>query len=242
MIAQIIERPVSGESLNGQRAGYVIASSWFLLGEILVRQTNLPFAQVFRQMIAEPLGLTSTWNGMSLEQYESIADRLGRMYESSRNSKLIDIEWHRPNRVCASSPGGNTYGPIRELGRFYELMLNKGRLDERQVLSVEEVRNFTTRHRTDLFDETFQHKIDWGLGFALNSNRYGAETVPYGFGRFASEGTFGHGGSQSSIGFADPERQLVVAWIANGRPGEPRHQRRNRAINEAIYQDLGFDQ
>ncbi|HBL43542.1 MAG TPA: serine hydrolase, partial [Planctomycetaceae bacterium] len=50
--------------------------------------------------------------------------------------------------------------------------------------------------------------------------------------------SFGHGGSQSSIAFADPERELVVAVVANGRPGEPRHQRRAREINEAIYEDL----
>jgi CubicO group peptidase (beta-lactamase class C family) len=87
-------------------------------------------------------------------------------------------------------------------------------------------------------DRTFQHVVDFGLGFLVDSNRYGANTVPYGFGLHCSPRTFGHGGAQSSMGFADPEHGLVVAWAANALIGEPRHNARNRAINTAIYEDL----
>jgi CubicO group peptidase (beta-lactamase class C family) len=98
----------------------------------------------------------------------------------------------------------------------------------------------TTPQRVGLADQTFGHQLDWGLGFIVNSNRYGAETVPYGFGASASDASFGHGGSQSSMGFADPAHRLVVAWVVNGRPGEPRHHSRNKTINEAVYRDLGI--
>ena len=62
--------------------------------------------------------------------------------------------------------------------------------------------------------------MDWGLGTIIDSNRYGVDTVPYGYGKHSSPTTFGHGGSQSSVGFADPERKLVVAVVFNGMPGE----------------------
>ncbi|MCA9060369.1 MAG: serine hydrolase, partial [Planctomycetaceae bacterium] len=77
-------------------------------------------------------------------------------------------------------------------------------------------------------------------GVIVDSNHHGRETVPYGFGRRCSDRTFGHGGAQCAIGFCDPARQLVVAWSANGFCGEGQHQRRNRAINDAIYADLGL--
>jgi hypothetical protein len=64
--------------------------------------------------------------------------------------------------------------------------------------------------------------------------------MPYGYGRAATRETFGHSGNQSSCAFADPGRQLVVAWCCNGMPGERKHQQRQREINNAIYQDLGF--
>jgi CubicO group peptidase (beta-lactamase class C family) len=96
----------------------------------------------------------------------------------------------------------------------------------------------TSRQRAGVFDDTFQHVLDWGFGFCINSNRHGRETVPYGYGRFCSEETFGHSGAQSSCAFADPAHNLVVAWAFNGMPGERRHQLRARDLNSAIYQDL----
>jgi CubicO group peptidase (beta-lactamase class C family) len=123
---------------------------------------------------------------------------------------------------------------VRELGRFYEGLL-AGKL-----LNAETLRRFTQRTRSGLFDHTFKHTLDFALGFIVNSNRHGAETVPYGYGRHASEEAFGHSGAQSSCAFADPAHGLVVAWATNGTPGEPRHQRRQREINTAIYEDLGL--
>jgi CubicO group peptidase (beta-lactamase class C family) len=80
--------------------------------------------------------------------------------------------------------------------------------------------------------------MNWGLGFILNSNQYGIDTVPYGYGRHASARTFGHGGAVSSCAFCDPDRKLVVAWVCNGMTTDPAHQVRQRAINNAIYEDL----
>ena len=100
------------------------------------------------------------------------------------------------------------------------------------------LRALTTRQRVGMFDHTFQHVLDWGLGFLINSNRYGRETVPYGYGRHCSEDTFGHSGSQCCAAFADPAHGLVVAWVFNGMPGERIHQKRARELNSVIYEDL----
>ena len=84
--------------------------------------------------------------------------------------------------------------------------------------------------------------MDWGLGIIIDSNRYGDDTVPYGYGRSSSPRTFGHGGSQSSIAFADPDCRLVVAAVFNGMPGEAKHDARMRAVLAALYEDLGLAQ
>jgi CubicO group peptidase (beta-lactamase class C family) len=116
---------------------------------------------------------------------------------------------------------------MHDLAMFYERLL-----DELPMMKQ--------RHREGVFDRTFQHTIDFGLGLIIDSNRYGRESVPYGFGRYCSEESFGHGGAQSSIGFADPEHRLAVSAAANGLPGEVKHNRRFRDLNSAIYQDLGL--
>lgn len=74
----------------------------------------------------------------------------------------------------------------------------------------------------------------------INSAKYGALANPYGYGKHASEETFGHGGMQSSGGFADPRHGLCGAIIFNGLPGEPKHQRRIDGAMTALYEDLGL--
>ena len=91
-----------------------------------------------------------------------------------------------------------------------------------------------------MFDDTFKTVMDWGLGFIINSVRHGEAVLPYGFGRYATDAAFGHGGWQSSCAFADPARGLVVAWICNGCPGEYRHKQRTHDLNSAVYEDLGL--
>ncbi len=120
------------------------------------------------------------------------------------------------------------------------MLAGGGTLDGARVLTAESVTLMTTRQRTGMFDETFKHQMDWGLGLIIDSNRYGADTVPYGFGRHASERTFGHGGAQSSVGFCDPQVELVAAIVFSGLPGEAKHNARMRALLTALYEDLGL--
>jgi CubicO group peptidase (beta-lactamase class C family) len=71
----------------------------------------------------------------------------------------------------------------------------------------------------------------WGLGISLGiAPRFGAESASR---------SFGHGGSQSSIALCDPDNDVVIAMVFNGRPGA-KHARRTAAVGMAIYQDLGI--
>jgi CubicO group peptidase (beta-lactamase class C family) len=151
--------------------------------------------------------------------------------------RLIPSEYSAGLWLREPSPGGNLRGPVRELGRFYEMLWNNGRTpDGASLLTPETVQQMTMRHRVGQYDETFQHPVDFGLGLIIDSNGHGVDTVPYGFSAYCSPRTFGHGGAQCAMGFCDPDLGLVVAWAANGFCGEGQHQRRNVAINSAIYE------
>jgi CubicO group peptidase (beta-lactamase class C family) len=91
--------------------------------------------------------------------------------------------------------------------------------------------------RVGMFDQTLMHQVDLGLGFLLESSKYGPN-VPYGYGPHASPRTYGHGGAQCAQGYCDPEAGLVVAYVFNGRPGEAQHQRRALALNTTLYEAL----
>ena len=181
--------------------------------------------------------MDDTWIGILEPTHFSYGDRIARMYNTF-NGSIPDDSLNSAEAAARLHPGGNGRGPIRELGRFYEMLLAGGE----GILKPETIRRFTLPQGKDTFDQNFQHKMDWGLGFIVDSNHLGRETVPYGFGRHASPSTFGHGGSQSFAAFADPVHNLVVAIVCNGMLGGPRHNRRARDLHSAIYEDLGIGQ
>ena len=119
---------------------------------------------------------------------------------------------------------------MRQLVRLYEMLLGRRSARRCSDPRAGERAMMTARPRVGLFDETFRHELDWGLGIIPNNRRYGVDTVPYGYGRHASDAAFGHSGSQSSVAFADPEHELCVAVVLNGTCGERRHQARIRAL------------
>lgn len=216
-------------------AAYHPQSSWFVLGEIVRRfhDADADFPTVFRRKLLEPIGMRRTAIAESFD-----GNTHTRIYERAQ-STLVESAYSQGSYLSRPSPGGGLRGPVSELGLLYEILLRKGQLpDGSSFILPETVERMILRQRIGEFDQTLQHAVDMGLGLIVDSNRYGPETVPYGFGRHCSEETFGHGGAQCAMGFCDPVHDLVVAWAANGFCGEVQHQRRNRAINEAVYRDL----
>lgn len=222
----------------GRTAGYHTASTWFLLGEALQRLAGQPFVDVLRDEVLGPLGMTETHAAIDVASLPQFTSRFAPMWEREKGV-LQRLDWHEPPNVARPSPGSSLRGPIRELGQFYEALRRDGQGPQGRWLSPITLAAMTARHRVGEFDATLGHVVDFGLGFLLDSNRYGADTVPYGYGRYCSPRTFGHGGAQCAQGFCDPEADLVVAWAFNSRCGEPQHQRRAKALNEALYVDAG---
>lgn len=238
-IRSICESPLLEDGVVGETAAYQPSVTWFLLGEIIARVSGRSFSEFVDDEILTPCGMPGTTFSMGEQQAARLEEQIGWMW-ARRGRGLEPLDWHQFPRLGRASPGSSARGPVRELGGFYRQLLNALAGEAGAAFSSDLVATMVRPHRVGAMDRTFRHKIDFGLGFLVDSNRYGPESVPYSFGRFASPTTFGHGGSQSSIAFADPEQGLVVAWVTNAMIGEPRHQKRNLALNSAIYEDLGL--
>ena len=260
IIAAVCDRSPEDGWVTGEKAGYHTQTTWFILGELVRLVDGRPVDRYVREMIFEPLGMNDSWMGMPPEVYDRYAEqgRLMRMPNTATTgpgskpskSALMSRDWSTRPR-----PGGNCMGPIRELVAFYRMLLNGGELGGARILNPETVELFTSRQRVGMFDQTFKATIDWGLGFVVNSaehappgpgagaggdGRPDITQIPYGYGPYASRETFGHGGAQSSIAFADPQNDLAVGIVLNGMPGEAKHQKRIHPVLTALYQDLGL--
>lgn len=223
---QILDR-IHSQTLGERKPAYQPQSSWFVLAELLEQADpdKRAWTQIIEDRVLTPAGIHVSACGLPENTPEEIRPQF---FERVRG-ELVHSTYHEPPWLTRESPGGNYRGPVSELAAFYDWLsgANSGRL----------VSLLTSRERIGQFDHTFQHVIDIGLGVILNSHHHGPKSIPYSYGQHASPRTFGHGGAQCAMGFHDPEHQLTVAWAVNGFCGEGMHQRRNRAINEAVYED-----
>ena len=238
VVAAVCEARLEAGWVPGKKAGYHVATSWYVLGELVRRLDDRPCQLYVREAIFEPLGMNDSWVGMTPEKYRSYGDRIGLLHDTTKSPPVADLFWDTEPGAALCRPAGNGRGPARELGRMYQALLNGGTLDGARILSPQSVEAIAAPHRIAMYDQTFRHTMDWGLGLMVNSNRHGPATVPYNFGPHASDRAFGHSGHQSSTAFADPEYGLAVALILNGMPGEARHHVRMREILAALYEDL----
>jgi CubicO group peptidase (beta-lactamase class C family) len=205
-------------SSSGRRAAYQPRGAFLLLGEIVRLIDGRPFDEYVRDEVLRPLGVLRSGFLLPAEP-------------------VYDVTGDAPKEVPAPEavrPSSGMVGPASDLALLFEGLRQGGE----PVVSPPVLEAMTARHRVGLRDETFGVVIDWGLGFIVNSWQYQRRPPPYGFGNHASPRTFGHGGSETSIAFADPERALVVALVCNGMPGEKANHARTQAVIDKVYEDL----
>lgn len=219
----------------GRHAQYHPTSGMQILGEVVARVSGMPFERYIRKELFEPLGMKDSWVGMPADVFRGYGDRMGTMMntdgakpEPAEHYKDIGVQGWATQCV----PGGNGHGPMRELARFYAMMLGRGEWAGKRVLAAKTVAEFTKVHRPDA--PNFKAKGNaaaWGLGLSRQRAVGGVH---------CSDQTFGHGGSLSSLAFCDPEKRVVAAFVCNGRPKQADHAARVREITAAIYEDLGL--
>src|SRR5581483_9861266 len=124
------------------------------------------------------------------QQFHDYGDRIGLVFNTS--GRASDVEKNNLESIAANvRPASGMRGPFAELGKFYEMLLAEKDSDL--------IKPLITRQRVGMFDRSFKHVIDWGLGFIINTD----PAMPYGYGPYAGRDTFGHSGSQSSCAFCD---------------------------------------
>jgi CubicO group peptidase (beta-lactamase class C family) len=239
IVAKVCAQRLEPRWVPGRKAGYHLASSWFVLGELVRRLDGRPFERYVREELLEPAGAADSFVGMPVEVYRATRERIAPMFDvGSGEPRELDVTGEE--KIVRPNPGANGCGPIRELAFLYEALRAGGERSGRRLLSPQTVAAVVARQRVGLVDQTFRAKLDWGLGVIVDSKHYGEANPPYGYGPHAGPRTFGHSGARSSTAFCDPDAGLVVALAVNGLPDDETHRARFERLTAAIYEDLGL--
>eukprot|EP00445_Apocalathium_hangoei_P007053 CAMPEP_0203842244 /NCGR_PEP_ID=MMETSP0359-20131031/1873_1 /ASSEMBLY_ACC=CAM_ASM_000338 /TAXON_ID=268821 /ORGANISM="Scrippsiella Hangoei, Strain SHTV-5" /LENGTH=394 /DNA_ID=CAMNT_0050756799 /DNA_START=33 /DNA_END=1217 /DNA_ORIENTATION=+ len=245
---EVCDQPLAPDWVPGKRCAYD-GPAWYI-GAAVVAGAD-PQKRAYDVFVEEeifgPLGLSSCSVGMSAARYACLHDaqRLSPLYDMSKQGRAIG--WKPipdgldPRHIQYPCPAGNGRGPARELAALYAALLpltpgggdGEGAKESGWVpiLQPDTIDLLTRTAREGIEDELQGTDTAWSLGFALRCILSG---------KHASTRAFGHGGSQSSWAFADPEHGLAAACICNGKPGPEAHYRRVGGVSTAVYEDLGL--
>lgn len=209
----------------GRAPAYHVLSYGFILGEVVQRVAGAGLRTVLQAELLDPLRLADTHLGLPAPLWE----RHVPVRADGPDGRIR--QWMFNNRAVREAviPAATISSTARDLARFYQMLLRGGELDGARVLTpatVEEARRPSSEGQTD---RLLKRPIRWSQGFQLGGSG------PMG-GR-SSRHAFGHNGSNCCIGWADPGRQLVFAYVTNlltaGLEGSPHQSTVSDAILDA---------
>jgi CubicO group peptidase (beta-lactamase class C family) len=164
-----------------------------LAGYILEKQSGTPFAEYIHDKVLAPLGMTDTT--LDIAEIMKAGDRaIGHV------APHLDVPGGIPVAV-PMIPAGGVYTNIRDMGRYMQFFINRGRVDGRQVLREDLIKEM----QTPAFPEALER---FGYGLCLQS-------VVAGQTYLLSHGGGGYGFSTSMTCF--PELKIGIVALTNSR-------------------------
>lgn len=223
MCQRIAEMPASYPA--GSRSSYQSMTFGWLIGEV-VRRTDpkrRPFGRFVKEEIADPLGASDLWFGIPgdaetrVAKLDDVAVYVAPEGNAMREAQPVIVDlmpdpFERPyvRRACIPAVGG--IFNARSEARFWAMLANGGVLGGVRLLSEERVASFAQPrpHFEDPDPVFFGMKVPiaWS-GFWLG----GAEAPPVSSPR--NMRALCHPGMGGSIGWADPDLKLAVAFCHN---------------------------
>jgi CubicO group peptidase (beta-lactamase class C family) len=225
----------------GTQSGYHALTFGTILGELAHRIDGRPFAQIVRDDISLPLGITSLYFGVSeterrvatLENDASILRAAPVPVDSLHAQALWPPlpEWaslyNQPAVRGAVIPAAGGIMTARALARHYAALVGSG-VDGVRLLPAERVREATILQPGRL-DVVLGEPVSRGLGYGLGGSNPAMSK---------RTSAFGHRGVGGAIGFADPEYRFAFALLKNqlafSAPEESTAARIARTVRSAL--------
>lgn len=193
------KRPLDFEP--GERWQYSPGLS--VAGRVVEVVSGQPFDKFLEERFFAPLGMNDT----SFLPVKEKRPRVAKLYEKKADGSLAATT-HWINELAddrTPNPSGGLFSTAADMARFYQMMLNRGELDGKRVLSEQAVAEMT-RVQTDELKTGFTDGNGWGLGWCVVRK-------PQGVTEMLSPGAYGHGGAFGTQGWIDPQRQMIFVLM-----------------------------
>jgi CubicO group peptidase (beta-lactamase class C family) len=208
----------------GTRFEYHPSSSMWVIAVLCEERTGMPFGELVRTRIAEPLGLPDLRMGTPREHHGRIAELVhtgtaltpedfrARGWPVPPVTEVTEEAVERFNTPAfreVGVPGGGVVTGAGDLALFYQALLGSGPSVWRPE-TIQEARRVRTG---DFVDPMFGKRASRGLGITIAGD---GDRVFRGFGRTGSELAFGHNGAGGQIAWADPATGISFSYFTSG--------------------------
>jgi len=209
-----------------QKQAYHALTAGFILGEVVRRASGRELPELLREWIAQPLGATHLTYGLAPALREqaprnvftgpkvfwpinSIARRvLGVPFEQAAEASNSDAF------LSGVVPAGNIYATADEASRVFQMLLDRGKWNGARVLQPQTVAEARRPVGPMQVDGMLRIPIRYSAGFMLGEN-------PFGLYGPKCRQAFGHLGFIAVLCWADPSRELSVAFLNTGKTVSP---------------------
>jgi CubicO group peptidase (beta-lactamase class C family) len=181
------------------------------LGAVVETLTGMPIDRFYRERIFAPLGMHESF--CPTGTHHPRASRVAARYQREdgawvRYSETGQLEgWP----FCRAS--GGVYSTLGDWARFMTAMLHGGAFAGARLLDPGTVALATQPHSSYVYTHEERRAMSrfYGLHWAVETDRFGAHPGPM------SPRAFGHGGSDGTYAWVDPDHDLVVLYFTQSR-------------------------
>lgn len=195
----------------GSAPAYQFLIFGFILGEVVQRVTGRPFRDVLAEEVIAPLQVTDTHLGLDAELWPRHVPVVFR----HPGGRLAAGGINRAATRAAIVPSAGISATAADVAAFYTMLLAGGRAGDRTIITAESIERARTPTTAGEIDRLVRAPVPWSLGFQLGGSRGPGRVPPFGY--RSSNRTFGHNGSNCCIAWADPDRDLALAYLTNLR-------------------------
>ena len=172
------------------------------LGRIVEVVSGESFEAFLQKRVFDPLRMKDTAFYPSPEQMK----RLAKTYNKKDGKLVLEMNLiGLPEKPTFPIPAGGLISCGADLAELYRMMLNKGELNGKRILSEKAVAEMT-RTQTGDIATGFVPGMSFGYGWAVVKE-------PKGVTAMMSAGTYGHGGAFGTQGWIDPKQDLFVILL-----------------------------
>jgi CubicO group peptidase (beta-lactamase class C family) len=209
--------------VDGAKVAYHAITGGFVLQHVLERVTGEPIEKFLDTHIRQPMGMRWFTYGIEKSQVSALA----RNYATGP-TPVFPVSWvirralggdigtvesviNDPRFQESVIPAGNLCGTADEMARFYQMMLNGGTWQGKQICEPSTVRRAIQQYGSLTIDRTLMIPMRFSAGLMLGGDPVGL------WGPNSSE-AFGHIGLINKLCWADSSRDISVTLLNTGIP------------------------